>query len=300
MSMLAGVMSQNQNKVDLKMIFNKYIIKITALLLIVGSTLYAQSAPPTRAELKLFSNYKNTEQKEFFVAAEFKIADEWYLYYKYPGDAGLPTNIKFEISDNLEAGTMIWPVPEKFISSDQITGYGYKKELTLLLPVKIKDFNKNKFEIKAKATWLACSDRRCQPGSANANTAIDISHYSNQQAELIKNTLSKIPKDLSQVPELGHTGLNIKNILEDGKVSAELILNWTEPTTVTSWVPEPNENLKIKELGITNSGNDTKIDLIINKKDPNLPWPKEISSIIVFSNQAHNTSVKVATDSSNL
>jgi DsbC/DsbD-like thiol-disulfide interchange protein len=195
---------------------------------------------------------------------------------------------------------MIWPVPEKFISSDQITGYGYKKELTLLLPVKIKDFNKNKFEIKAKATWLACSDRRCQPGSANADTVIDIGKYSNEQAELIKNSLSKLPKDLSEVPELGHSSLNIKNILEDGKISAELILNWTEPTSVSSWIPEPNENLKIKELAISTIGNDTKIDLIINKKDPNLPWPKEIHSIVVFSNQANSASVKISTDSSNL
>ncbi len=40
----------------------------------------------------------------FKVGVLFRIAPEWHIYWKYPGDAGLATEVKFELPKGFVAG----------------------------------------------------------------------------------------------------------------------------------------------------------------------------------------------------
>ena len=45
---------------------------------------------------------------------EFKLDPEWKIYWRTPGDAGLPPVPDWSASDNVAEVAISWPVPERF------------------------------------------------------------------------------------------------------------------------------------------------------------------------------------------
>jgi thiol:disulfide interchange protein len=94
-------------------------------------------------------------------------APGWHTYYKDPGDAGLPTELAWDLPSGVLAGPIQWPKPISFSDPSGLKAQGYAG--VALLPVALsidKGFKEPVLRIKAKATWLAC-EKVCIPGSAS-------------------------------------------------------------------------------------------------------------------------------------
>src|SRR6185437_9282627 len=63
---------------------------------------------------------------------EFRLAPEWKVYWRSPGDAGLPPQIDWSGSANLAGATMEWPAPRRF-SDYNLQTVGY--EGAVVLPI---------------------------------------------------------------------------------------------------------------------------------------------------------------------
>src|SRR5947199_9658721 len=63
----------------------------------------------------------------FLVGVRLKMQPRWHTYWKYPGDAGIPTDIKWELPEGWRAGSIQWPIPLKLQEPGeiQICGYHY-------------------------------------------------------------------------------------------------------------------------------------------------------------------------------
>src|SRR3982750_265130 len=59
----------------------------------------------------------------------------WHTYWQFPGDAGIPTDIKWNLPAGWEAGPIQWPVPLKLNEPGDIQIYGYHDEVLLLVPL---------------------------------------------------------------------------------------------------------------------------------------------------------------------
>ena len=71
---------------------------------------------PTIAEARLLSAVKGTgDLTTLPLAVEFRVAPGWKIYWRTPGEAGLPPTIDVSgsASPSLEA-TIRWPVPKRF------------------------------------------------------------------------------------------------------------------------------------------------------------------------------------------
>src|SRR4051794_15421744 len=44
----------------------------------------------------------------------FQLQPGWKTYWRTPGDSGVPPRFDFSKSENIEAGTILWPGPTKF------------------------------------------------------------------------------------------------------------------------------------------------------------------------------------------
>ena len=58
----------------------------------------------------------------------------WHTYWKNPGDAGIATQIKWQLPPGITAGEIQWPLPEK-LPPAEVTTYGYEDEVMLLVPL---------------------------------------------------------------------------------------------------------------------------------------------------------------------
>ena len=55
---------------------------------------------------------------------------DWHVYWKNPGDSGLPTTVDWDLPPGFTAGPLQWPVPERF-ESDGLVTYGYSGKVLL-------------------------------------------------------------------------------------------------------------------------------------------------------------------------
>src|SRR5688500_19515152 len=74
--------------------------------------------------------------EEFTLGVLLKIKPKWHIYWKYPGDAGLPTTVKWKLPDASAAASpqpeLRFPLPVRFDQPGDVVGYGYKDEVLLM------------------------------------------------------------------------------------------------------------------------------------------------------------------------
>ena len=105
--------------------------------------------------------------KSFTVGLLLRMAPGWHTYWKFSGDAGLPSEIKWNLPDGWKVGDIQWPIPLKTTDPGDIQTYGYQDEVLLMQeiipPAKI---DSSSVKLSAEANWLVC-ERICIPGSAS-------------------------------------------------------------------------------------------------------------------------------------
>ncbi len=101
-----------------------------------------------------------------WVDLHLDIAQGWHVYWRNPGDSGLPTEIAWQLPAGFQAGDILWPAPERFVLGT-IGNYGYQGSADLLVPITapaILDPG-GSAHLAANASWLVCSEI-CIPGEA--------------------------------------------------------------------------------------------------------------------------------------
>lgn len=104
--------------------------------------------------------------KVLWTDISLKIKPGWHVYWRNPGDAGLPVAAAWHLPEGFSAGAIEWPVPERF-QTGALVNYGYRGIADLLVPIAVPRALPpgHHVPIAADVTWLACSEI-CIPGSA--------------------------------------------------------------------------------------------------------------------------------------
>ena len=71
--------------------------------------------------------------REFTAGLLLKMQPGWHTYWQFPGDAGIPTGIKWNLPPGWEAGPIQWPIPLKLDEPGDIQIYGYHDEVLLMV-----------------------------------------------------------------------------------------------------------------------------------------------------------------------
>ncbi len=112
--------------------------------------------------------------KAFTVGLLLRMAPHWHTYWKFSGDAGLPSEIKWTLPPGWKAGEIQWPIPLKLMDPGDIQTYGYENEVLLMQeitpPASVAD---SSAKLSAEASWLVC-ERLCIPGSAKLQIELPV------------------------------------------------------------------------------------------------------------------------------
>lgn len=105
----------------------------------------------------LFSPVTATGNAETIPAAlRIRMQDNWKIYWRTPGDAGLPPALDWTGSQNLQDARLSWPVPSRFTIYD-IDNIGYKHEAVFPLDL-IPAAAGEGIDLKLKLDLLVCDD----------------------------------------------------------------------------------------------------------------------------------------------
>ena len=154
--------------------FRHLILSITILTLSWIPTAEANVVYSANAHTQIVSEYSSVRPGQTFRAAiHFKMDPNWHIYWRNPGDSGIPPKIEWELPEGVTAGEFQWPMPE-FIPVDPLMTYGYHGEVLLPFQVNIPtNYNNSEIILKGKLEYLAC-EIICVPGKADLELMLPI------------------------------------------------------------------------------------------------------------------------------
>jgi thiol:disulfide interchange protein DsbD len=175
----------------------------------------------------------------FLVGVRLKMQPLWHTYWKYPGDAGIPTDIKWELPEGWRAGGIQWPIPLKLEEPGDIQIYGYHDEVLLIQQITpAKNVPNSPVKLSAKVNWLVC-EKICIPGDAVVTLSLP-SAPTNSPANT--ELFSRFQKRLSGPP-----GADFAASWKSE--AAGLVLKVTQPDLAkfpsVDFLPSPPENVAV-------------------------------------------------------
>ena len=166
----------------------------------------------------LYSTEKLIENKSLQVGLEFKLEPEWKIYWKNPGDAGLPPEINFSQSQNIYSYKLQWPLPTRIKETEDLISNVYLNKVVLPIKLIFKNLDEPIF-LNGNLKFQVCKTI-CIPMETNFSVKIS------KEDNLKDNIFDVLQDALSNVP--------VKNI-DVGITESDL-----------NWVSEDNFNLLIK------------------------------------------------------
>ena len=112
---------------------------MTQAFLNLPSNTFAANFETELVKVALISEVISAPKKEgtLWIGLHQKLQPKWHTYWRYAGDSGLPTQLKWEEFKNVEIGKIHWPLPD-IIKVGPLVNYGYENETLLLIPLTVK------------------------------------------------------------------------------------------------------------------------------------------------------------------
>ena len=168
---------------------------LAALLLVVGLALPAAAASSPWAvydqgRVRLVSATEGVAGDRILLGLHYQMAPGWEIYWRSPGEAGLPTTIDWLGSDNVADAGLRWPRPHRF----QIFGldtFGYTGEV--VLPIEAHASRSGQpATIKARVNFLTCAEI-CVPQTVDLALTLTAGGGIGPEASLINKYVSLVP-----------------------------------------------------------------------------------------------------------
>lgn len=156
------------------------------------------------AAIRLVSGVSSIDDsKRLPLGLQFHLQPGWKIYWRSPGDAGVPPLLNWTGSHNIDptSADILWPAPERF-DAFGLTTAGYGGEITLPMQARAMDADQP-VDLHLNVQYLVCSTI-CVPGEGDLTLSIPkgkTAAATSHQAE-IDRYLARVPAKDSAVIEL--------------------------------------------------------------------------------------------------
>jgi thiol:disulfide interchange protein DsbD len=228
-----------------------------------------------------------------WAGVDMKMDAGWHTYWKNPGSAGMPTAIVWHLPDEISAGEIQWPLPEK-LPPVEVTTYGYENEVMLAVPLTLPaNLPDGRIDFKAGVSWLECK-QVCVPGSTTVDAALNIGPETkaSTNAPLIQSWKDKAPRSdnnltLSAWWETAASGDTRSLIIEGRQTAGEIA-----PDDKIDFFPDTSDQFEVQGATekIPEPGG---FGLRKEVKKFSGDWPKEISGVMVVEGKVQRTGFNI-------
>ena len=105
----------------------------------------------------------------------------WHGYWLNPGDAGQPMSIEWQLPPDASIGALRYPVPER-LTITGLMNYVYKGPYAVLTRLRVPADATGVLPVRARAHWLACTDKICVPEQGELSLDIVIGSGAGERA----------------------------------------------------------------------------------------------------------------------
>lgn len=253
-----------------------------------GSHPGAEKVPPVEARLLLLDS---DFSKSIKAGIYFEIDPDWYLYWINPGEAGLPPEVSWDLPAGFLSGDLLFPTPQKFMSSGQVT-YGFKGGLLLICeietPADFRFSSEHPLIISARIDWMACRESCTLGGSDVSLNLSEISPAELEKAEKIRRNFQSLFPQSSCALDVSAQEIKIEKTGSGRTV--EITLAGKDVPKIMDFYPHPVEGfiMNQKRAGFS----DGKIELALTPSGESAMISK-ISGLLIIDNSGYEISIPV-------
>jgi len=257
-------------------------------LLLLLTVLWAQqgTSPKDAVTIKTFSSHRGLEAGgEFKVGVLFELGDGWHIYWKNPGEAGLPTWLKVGAGSELvESGDVNWPIPIRFMQPGGILGYGYHKEAFFEIPVRIVgEASPGPLELEVDLSWLLCSESVCIPGSYGGVLELELGDRSVKSNDFkVFNKKAPVYPEIIRQPYSQSVRVSHRDPTEQEHDKLyRIAVDWSSDPGEVELFLTSDRQVKV-ELVETETGKmETEVDLAVQIRDRERVSEREVELLVV-------------------
>jgi len=254
----------------------KKLFQIFLFYVLISLNLVAQTKSNANARIVVDSHLLN-QNRTIPIGILVDLENDWHIYWRNPGDSGMPTSIDFDLPNGITVSEIKWPAPKAF-EYDGLASYGYEKQVLLLADLSVpENYALSSIEIAANLKSLICKDV-CIPFNTTVSTEIDL--VNNFKAD---DQISRLFSEaVNALPEVKH------NIDFSVKVDDELITLIIQnpeinPAEIESLYFLPYDNGIFKNsIDQKFIQNENKTALMVEFDHFRIEEPKEIYGLLVY------------------
>src|SRR5215469_7430596 len=132
--------------------------------------------------------------QKFRLGVLYTIVPKWHIYWKYAGDAGIPTQIDWQLPPGFQAGPLQWPLPTREQEPGGLEVFDYNNEVLLFTEVQApQQLPSGPIELAAKSNWLVC-ERECVPGDAQLSLKLNDGGQGPANQDIFSKYSASVPK----------------------------------------------------------------------------------------------------------
>lgn len=254
----------------------KKIFQIFLFCVIISLNLVAQTKSNANARI-VVDSYLLNQNRTIPIGILVDLENDWHIYWRNPGDSGMPTSIDFDLPDGVKISEIKWPAPKAF-EYDGLASYGYEKQVLLLVDLSVpENYNLNSIEITANLKSLICKDV-CIPFNTTVSTEIDL--VNNFKAD---DQISRLFSEaVNALPEVkNNTDFSVK--VDDEFITLIIQNPEINPAEIESLYFLPYDNGIFKNsIDQKLIQNENKTALMVEFDHFRIEEPKEIYGLLVY------------------
>ncbi|MEM9667388.1 MAG: protein-disulfide reductase DsbD domain-containing protein [Pseudomonadota bacterium] len=236
---------------------------------------YTQAVDGGHALVELVAESDAVQPGEtFFAAFDMTLDEGWHVYWRNPGDAGLPPMVdEWQGSGGTSQGDFVWPIPhELVVAPGQIMDYGYADRLVLPFPVTVSEDATGLISLSGELSYLICEEI-CIPETAAFRLVLPVAEtpkINKANGRLISDWISKSPSALDGEARLTERG--------DGWTLSLASSALTPPGSYLRFFPYRDEIVHSADQAVSYGGVGASLVLT---PFPGEPFPEMIRGVVV-------------------
>ena len=132
--------------------------------------------------------------QKFRLGVLYTIVPKWHIYWQYAGDAGIPTQIDWQLPPGFQTGPLQWPLPTQEQEPGGLEVFDYNNEVLLFTEVQApQQLPTGPIELAAKSNWLVC-ERQCVPGDAQLSLKLNDGGQGPANQDIFTKYSASVPK----------------------------------------------------------------------------------------------------------
>ena len=162
-------------------------VKFLGVILVAALTFSGQSfalsatAQTDKVKVELLPAFADVQKNETLdILVKITPQNGWHIYWDNPGDAGLPTQVIWNLSPNMKIVEMGHSAPQKY-NVDGLVLFGFGK--SAYWKYRVTHSENEKINLQAKVSWLACKEE-CVPETVRISLDIPVLKHKSERHPL--------------------------------------------------------------------------------------------------------------------